>query len=72
MRKTLCTAALLLAISGSALAGDMGNPTAPQPPPPDQTGGVITTDAVTSDADSVTETLLSVLETALGSFLALN
>jgi hypothetical protein len=34
MRKTLTTAALLLAFSCPAFAGEMGTPGAPTPPPP--------------------------------------
>jgi hypothetical protein len=34
MRKTLITAALLLAFSCPALAGEMGTPGSPTPPPP--------------------------------------
>lgn len=75
MRKTLCASVLLLALCGSAFAGDMSNPSTPQPPPPqNMTAGETTTDGViqTGEADSFTETLLSVLETALESVLALS
>ena len=76
MRKTLCASVLMLVLCGSAFAGDMSNPSAPQPPPPPQTMTTeeTATDAVmqTGTADGFTETLLSVLETALESVLALN
>lgn len=75
MRKTLCASVLLLALCGSAFAGDISNPSAPQPPPPsNMTAEKTTTDEViqTGTADGFTETLLSVLETALESVLALN
>ena len=76
MRKTLCASVLMLALCGSAFAGDMSNPSAPQPPPPPQT---MTTEETATDgvmqtgtADGFTEMLLSVLETALESVLALS
>lgn len=75
MRKTLCASVLLLALCGSAFAGDISNPSAPQPPPPsNMTAEETTTDDVihTGEADGFTETLLSVLETALESVLALS
>ena len=75
MRKTLCASILLLALCGSAFAGDISNPSAPQPPPPsNMTAEETMTDDViqTGTADGFTETLLSVLETALESVLALS
>lgn len=75
MRKTLCASVLMLALCGSAYAGDMSNPSAPQPPPPqNMTAEEPTPDGViqTGEADSYTETWLSVLETALQSVLALS
>ena len=76
MRKTLCASVLMLALCGSAFAGDMSNPSAPQPPPPpsNMTTEEPATDGVmqTGTADGFTETLLSVLETALQSVLALS
>lgn len=76
MRKTLCASVLMLALCGSAYAGDMSNPSAPQPPPLPQNmpAGETTADGVIQigEADSFTETLLSVLETALESVLALS
>jgi hypothetical protein len=53
--------------------GDMSNPSAPQPPPSSITTEEHATDGVmqTGIADSFSETLLSVLETALESVLAL-
>jgi hypothetical protein len=76
MRKTLCASVLLLALCGSAFAGDMSTPSAPQPPPPPQNMTVEKTTAddviQTGEADGFTETLLSVLETALESVLALS
>jgi hypothetical protein len=75
MRKTLRASVLMLALCGSAFAGDISNPSAPQPPPPSNmtaeepaTAGM----AQTEEADGFTETLLSVLETALVSVLALS
>jgi hypothetical protein len=75
MRKTLCASVLLLALCGSAFAGDISNPSAPQPPPPQTvTTEETATDGVmqTGTADGFTETLLSVLGTALESVLALS
>jgi len=75
MRKTLCASVLMLALCGSAFAGDMSNPSAPQQPPPQtMTTEETATDGVmqTGTADGFTETLLSVLETALESVLALS
>ena len=40
MRKTLMTAALLLALSSSALAGEIPTPGSPVPPPPAQASEV--------------------------------
>ena len=75
MRKTLCAFVLMLALCGSALSGDISNPSTPQPPPPsNMTAEEPATDGVTQtgEADGFTETLLSVLETALESVLALS
>jgi hypothetical protein len=41
MRKTLTTAALLLALSCPALAGEMATPGSPAPPPSDPADGII-------------------------------
>jgi hypothetical protein len=75
MRKTLGAFVLIFALSGSALAGDMSNPSNPQPPPPPSgmtaeepaADGVIQIGAT----DDFTEKLLTVLESALESVLAL-
>lgn len=76
MRKTLYASVLMLALCGSALAGDISNPSAPQPPPPpsNMTAVEPATDGVTQtgEVDGFTETLLSVLESALVSVLALS
>jgi hypothetical protein len=76
MRKTLCASVLMLALCGSAFAGDMSTPSAPQPPPPpsSMTAEETATDSLiqTGTADGFTETLLSVLESALESVLALS
>ena len=77
MRKTICASVLLLALCGSAFAGDISNPSAPQPPPPptqNMTAEETATDDVLQNgtADGFTETLLSVLETAFESVLALS
>ena len=73
MRKTLCASVLMLALCGSALAGDISNPSAPQPPPSNMTAEETAADGViqTGTADGFTETFLSVLETTLESVLAL-
>jgi hypothetical protein len=64
----------MLVLCGTAFAGDISNPSAPQPPPRTSvtaeehaTDGEMQNDA----ADSFTETLLSVLKGALGSVLTL-
>lgn len=75
MRKTLCASVLLLALCGSAYAGDISNPSTPQPPPPsNMTAEETAMDGVmqTGTANGFTEMLLSVLETALESVLALS
>lgn len=67
MRKTLRASVLLLALCGSAFAGDISNPSAPQPPPLSMTAEEHATDGEiqTGAADSFTEMLLSVLESVL-------
>lgn len=75
MRKTLCASILMLALCGSAFAGDMSTPSTPQPPPPqNMTAKEPMTDGViqTGESDSFTGTLLSALKTALKSVLALS
>lgn len=54
MRKILTTAALLLAFSCPALAGEMGIPGAPAPPP---ANGIIQNES----ADGLTQTVLDLL-----------
>jgi hypothetical protein len=54
MRKTLVTAALLLAFSCPALAGEIGIPGAPAPPP---ANGIIHT----GEPESLTQTVLDLL-----------
>ena len=69
MRKTLTTAALLLALSCPALAGEMATPGVTTPPPPPPTGIVQEpTDAPTVGSiipndtpDSLTQTVLDLL-----------
>jgi hypothetical protein len=75
MRKTLRASVLVLSICGSAFAGDISNPSTPQPPPPSGLtaevqlkGGAKQTGAT----DSFAEILLSTLESALESVLALS
>ena len=76
MRKTLRASVLMLALCVPAFAGDIPMVPAPQPPPPSSgmTAEETATDGVvrTGTADGFTETLLSVLETALESVLALS
>ncbi len=74
MQKTLCACVLMLALCGSAFAGDMSTPSAPQPPPSSMTAEEPATDGVTQNgtADGFTETLSSVLGIALESVLALS
>lgn len=69
MRKTLVTAALLLAFSCPALAGEMGIPGSPTTPPPQPASAVQEpTDGVTLNGDiqngvakSLTQTVLELL-----------
>jgi hypothetical protein len=68
MRKTLITAALLLAFSCPALAGEMGTPGSPTPPPPQPASAVqepTDTDQASEMpngvADSLTQTALDLL-----------
>jgi len=70
MRKTLCAAAFVLALYGSAFAGDIPNPLAPQPPPPGMTTEEQVTDSEmqNDEPDSLTETVLSALERVLSIF----
>lgn len=75
MQKTLRASVLMLALCAPAFAGDIPMPPAPQPPPPsNMTAEELMTDGVTQtgEADGFTETLLSVLETALQSVFALS
>ena len=76
MRKTLRASVLIFALCGTAFAGDISNPSAPQPPPPPSgmTAEEPTTDGEmqTGETDGFTETLLSVLQTTLESVLALH
>jgi hypothetical protein len=68
MRKTLRASVLIFVLCGSAFAGDMSNPSVPQPPPqPSMTAEEQATDSeiLTGTAESFTETLLSVLESVL-------
>lgn len=68
MRKTLTTAALLLALSCPAFAGEMHTPAAPTPPPPTSAtqepadgvtlNGVISTP---DESESLTQTVLELL-----------
>jgi hypothetical protein len=75
MRKTIRASVLVLSICGSAFAGDMSTPSTPQPPPP---SGITTEEQLKDGAvppgaiDSFTEILLSTLESALESVLALS
>jgi hypothetical protein len=54
MRKTLVMAALVLAFSCPALAGEMHTPASPAPPP-------ATVTQETTTADSLTQTVLDIL-----------
>lgn len=75
MRKTLRASVLMLALCVPAFAGDIPMVPAPQPPPPsNMMAAELATDSMTQteEADGFTETLLSVLETALVSVLALS
>lgn len=75
MRKTLRASVLIFALSGSTFAGDMSTPSTPQPPPP---SGLTAEERLTDCAiqtgatDSFTKILLSTLESALVSVLALS
>lgn len=66
MRRTLTVAALVLALCCPAFAGIMHTP-APATPPPDAVQGEMTADGA-SKADSLTETVLSLLERVLALF----
>lgn len=74
MRKTLRASILIFALCGSAIAGDMSNPSAPQPPPP--SGITVEEEATdgetqTGTTDGFTEILLSALESAFETVLTL-
>ena len=75
MRKTLRASVLMLALCAPAFAGNIPMVPAPQPPPPsNMTAAEPATDSMTrtEEAGGFTKTLLSVLETALVSVLALS
>ncbi len=63
MRKTLTTAALVLALSCLAFAGEMHTPPAPAPPPPTNAAQEPTTEATTEGGtqDGMTEVVLDLL-----------
>ena len=67
MRKTLTTAALLLALSCPAFAGEMHTPgvTQPEPTPTSTTQESVTTDEDTGAADTLTQIVLAVLASLL-------
>ena len=66
MRKTMMTAALLLALSCPALAGEMATPGSPAPPPPPPSAVQEPTDDVTLNDDLHTPGVSDILtETAL-------
>ena len=66
MRKTLTTAALLLALSCPALAGEMGTPGSPVPPPPTSSAVQEPTDDATLNGEMHTPGVSDILtETAL-------
>ena len=76
MRKTLRASVLMFALCGSAFAGDMSNPSAPQPPPPPSSGMTAEEEATdgemqTGTTDDFTEILLSALESAFETVLTL-
>ena len=69
MRKTLTTAALLLAFSCPALAGEMGTPGSPAPPPTTASAVQEPTDAPdepTTEGEMPNDAPDSVTQTALG------
>jgi hypothetical protein len=69
MRKTLCAAAFVLVLCGSALAGDIPMPLPPQPPPGMTVEEQVTDVGMQNDEpDSLTETVLSALESLLSIF----
>ncbi len=70
MRKTLRAFVLVLALCAPAFAGDIPMPPAPQPPPSSTTGeGQATgSQALNGEPESLTETVLSVLESLLSLF----
>lgn len=78
MRKTLRASVLVLALCAPVFAGDIPNPSSPQPPPqnsmaegqPSVTTEAQATDDSTQDkaADSLTEAVLSLLEGVLALF----
>lgn len=77
MRKTLCVSALVLALCGSALAGDINSPPAPAPgniPTPPHAAADINNPPGTiqsSDdqtADGLSEAALDILDTVLALF----
>jgi hypothetical protein len=66
MRRTLTTAALVLALSSHAWAGIIHIPPAPdEPTPTNTTQETVTTDEDSGAADTLTQTVLTLLESVL-------
>jgi hypothetical protein len=65
MRKTLMTAALMLALSCPASAGIIHTPGSPAPPPANTTQGTAATDEGTGATDILTQIVLAVLVSVL-------
>jgi hypothetical protein len=63
MRKTLRASVLVLALCAPAFAGDIPMPPAPEPPPPSVTAANQVTggETLTTESNSLTETVLSVI-----------
>ncbi|HZI19777.1 MAG TPA: hypothetical protein VEY09_14395 [Pyrinomonadaceae bacterium] len=67
MRRTLTTAALVLALTCPTFAGIMHTPVAapPPPPPPSEEGSVTNAEPETGATDGLTEAALSLLRSVL-------
>lgn len=70
MRKILSASFLVLTLCAPAFAGDVPMPPLPQPPLRSRTAAVQPADgdALTAEADSLPETLLSVIESVIALF----
>ena len=70
MRKTALASVLVFALCSTAFAGDIPMPPIPEPPPATNDGGanMVAGETPNAETDSLTETLLSVIESVTALF----